>query len=319
MTENEKLKPEHLEWISGVAEGGKKKYKDTIKEYEIWREYVARSKDYNKICEWFKDAKSKHQIDKNFEFDSFVDTCLAIKGFNPPMSLGFFYNLLSDPESKAFLDKVSNSFFSILNDEGFPFKAETLMNYFIFGDTSTEEEPYRTFRLVLMIEANLYSTAYNLNGNIDILSYFAENLFKKTTGKDPSVEDFKKSLEFVFENDPRLFISITDPSQNKEIILERVSQLIDENRNKSKEELSGRYEKETFTPSGKLHLDDLQKYLAAFDLQKKGKSIDDIGKIMEVSPAALPSSIQRSVSRYLQRAKKIISNVEQGFFPGNYT
>jgi len=74
---------------------------------------------------------------------------------------------------------------------------------------------------------------------------------------------------------------------------------------------------------------ELQRYLNVYDLHKKGVSIPEISKMLWIAPNKEElrrlnitgdhydeKDIQRSFRRDLQKAKKIINNVEWGFFPG---
>ena len=80
-------------------------------------------------------------------------------------------------------------------------------------------------------------------------------------------------------------------------------------------------------PTGKPRLDDLQKYLDVYDMWKKKvqnreqgdpSGWDEIIKHFEPGRTVANAGDRRVYLRYKQNAEKIISNVERGYFPGDY-
>jgi len=98
------------------------------------------------------------------------------------------------------------------------------------------------------------------------------------------------------------------------------------------------------TDSAKINLRSLRNFLRAYDLKEEGLKRDEIStkmwaerlamierqrvtkrkpenyasKLIEFSPTNDIENVRRSVSRYIQKAKKIIANVVGGEFPGQY-
>lgn len=98
------------------------------------------------------------------------------------------------------------------------------------------------------------------------------------------------------------------------------------------------------TEGAKINRRWLRNFLRAYDLKEKGYKRDEVASIMwnerlemierqkktkrnpenyaakltEFNPSNDIENIRRSVSRYIQKAKKIIANVECGEFPGKY-
>ncbi len=78
-------------------------------------------------------------------------------------------------------------------------------------------------------------------------------------------------------------------------------------------------------------IDEIGRYLDVYDYNKEGLTIPEIvNKIWTVLPPDFDkksagyddryssNNIQRTIKRDLQKAKKIISNVELGYFPGDF-
>jgi hypothetical protein len=64
------------------------------------------------------------------------------------------------------------------------------------------------------------------------------------------------------------------------------------------------------------NIDEVMRYLHVFDLKKEGKTIREIASI--VYGKDLNGNVQRAVLRDFEKAKRIISNAETGYFPGQY-
>ena len=75
-------------------------------------------------------------------------------------------------------------------------------------------------------------------------------------------------------------------------------------------------------PTGKERKTELKHYLDVYDNQQKGMTNRDLAKKFypgyDLADADLSTTALRYVSRDLQKAEKIIKNVEMGYFPGDY-
>ena len=75
-------------------------------------------------------------------------------------------------------------------------------------------------------------------------------------------------------------------------------------------------------PTGNIRIDELERYLKAYDLKIMGKTNKKVANIIypeyDLLDADLNATALRYVSRDLSKARKILKNVEIGYFPGKY-
>jgi len=332
--ESSNLDSSTLDWLSAVAQSAKQLHKKSLDTYELWREFLKRSKKYEKVCTWFENIRTPANTEKSnlfligeIAFDLFVDSYLTLKAFNPPVTLEnyFSYRLKEVKEHGKLELRGADAFFATAYELGFPFEDELLMNYFVFGDVFRESEPYRTFRLVLITQTLNLNIVCETHETLNLLFRFAEEKAKKVLGREPTVREFQSALKLALENDHRLHITIANPYQNKDEIQKRISEVID-NRRKNKTERSssslqqsplfkpGRFE----LPGGNIRTDELTRYLTVYDLARTGKKTKEIANEVYKGHDSAGYVVARMILRDRQKAEKIIANVEKGFFPGKY-
>jgi hypothetical protein len=143
--------------------------------------------------------------------------------------------------------------------------------------------------------------------------------FSKKNGRPPSIHEFVqfRDPEFIYVR-----ISMTD-DMNPDDVAKQIVKL----RKKQKKQGLTRKEsslkqKRYYSPTGKIHHDDLKNYLAIYDLKKKKQKLS-WNEIMEKHPlphiSVKEEHLKRTYQLYHQKAKEIIKNVELGYFPGPYT
>lgn len=146
--------------------------------------------------------------------------------------------------------------------------------------------------------------------------YFLEEceLIKKERGKNPEPKEIIKIL--TEEENNYLFIAI--PMVGK-ITMDDISKKIADVRAKWKKDdkfiSSNFYFRRFYMPVSRVRFDELKRYLGIYDRKQMGLSIKQI--IAEIDPYKRCNDVdvQRVFRSDLRKAKKIISNVESGFFP----
>ncbi|MEE1550348.1 MAG: hypothetical protein V1244_01840, partial [Nitrospinaceae bacterium] len=166
-------------------------------------------------------------------FNLFTESYFFLKMFYPSITLGTFFNV----NLKEFLKKGRRSkevfadiFFVWAFEAGFPFDDEMLMNYFVFGDVSDDSEPLKTYKFTLMIDFQDFALASETLESLDLMCSVAERLARERIGREPTVKEFQESLKDFMKNDYRLDICINYPHKNKEKIISKISEIIDNNK-----------------------------------------------------------------------------------------
>jgi hypothetical protein len=325
--------------IQEYVSDAENKYEDLIQIYKLWSEYLARSKKFKKVCNWFEKAREKHpypeQIRKyelspkfleNYIF--FVTTYDHLQEDSPHMSLktvSYLVKLILAGNEMIRL-ALSDTFFSWAMDAGFPtkFEIEMLMNLFVFGNIHIDPDQSITLRAVHLINAKSKARAVRLDRVIDTIFLHVETNENFLNGREASVEDFKTQLKRYFETNPMLAIYLANPYHNIERTLSAVKELITEMRSDLDKkgivaEQFSAFESDQFEcPKGNIHTDELIRYLKAYDLKIDGKTNKEIARIVYPNYDAEDKGTIRAVMRDRKKAKNIITNVERGFFPGSY-
>jgi len=218
-------------------------------------------------------------------------------------------------------------FFEWAYKSGYPFEDEMLMNYFLFGNTSNEIEFFDTFRWLLIIELQNKSNVFNFSFYESFI--LTTRLLHDLLKREPTVIDVIEFYNIGSKNNSDMLINIVNPHENKDKILKNISEMIDNYRNDSKHnntkneksvrfQNSGRFE----LPGKKARIDEIEHYLMVYDQKENGKKNKELAKIFypsyDLTDADLSATALRYVSRDLQKARKILKNVEMGYFPGNY-
>jgi len=324
--------------IDSVVSRLEEKHKDNLPKYNLWKEYLKRSDKYKIVCEWVEDAYNKNPPDPDntqyfeqgvVDFSLFASTYLSLFRIKPRITLETYLKILeSDGTEQPLFYK--DSFFMWANNVGFPFGNEMLMNYFVFGNIYNEFQGLSLFRQVLILDFQSKANVYELHEIMVFLFNWALDEATTSLGRNPTFDELRTWLKNLIRDDCSLHITINNPNLSKEDILNRVSDLIDARRNETKDSGSQfdeglRFESLRFSsnrfdcPAGNLRLDELQRYLKAYDLKKEGKTNKEIAEIIYPKFDPKIQDTKRRVMRDRKNAENIIKNVEQGVFPGKYS
>jgi hypothetical protein len=228
-----------------------------------------------------------------------------------------------------FRDILAETFFVWAVDAGFPkeYEAEALMNLFVFGNVFKDPKQIMLLRILLLIETRNKLYAYKLRDIIDsIFKHIETDPFFLANREASSIEEYKHQLKRFLSSDFFLNISLLDPYENKDKTIDAIKDLIDIRRSTQSDIDKAHFEffkPDQFEwPTGNIRIDELERYLKVYDLKRKDKTNKGVAKVIypeyDLSDADLSATALRYVSRDLSKARKIIKNVEMGYFPGKY-
>jgi hypothetical protein len=328
--------PQQLKHL--VNETKKARHKE-FEAYNFWIEFLKRSNNYKATCEWINPKKLSHPYPgitdtdgqlapEMLDFIFFSHTILKLYAVRPRITLSVLvdYGLKNLKKNSTLF---VGEFFKWAFDAGFPYDDEMLMNYLVFGDVFNPSPLAKFFfdlRVSFLIQLNDMANVYELHETIDATFLMAEKMAEKELGRKPNLDEFKESLSGFLTDEPRLHITIRNPFNNKDEIINRISDMIESRRSKT-ENLYFKHKKEHDffepnrfeLPGSNLREDELKRYLKVYDLKSNGKKTKEIVKtVYKNYPLESIDSATRMTLRDLQKARKIIKNVEMGFFPGKF-
>ena len=145
--------------------------------------------------------------------------------------------------------------------------------------------------------------------------------FQKINGRKMRLVEFINLFDKAYKKD-FLYLRIDLTKHSTTEILRHVKALV----NKKKSERSIKYmsfinKQNIAITSQRLMRDEIEHYLKTYDLWRSKIKLKDIIKKIgkPAEKAALnDEDLLRKYRQYLQKAKRIIENVEKGFFPGKY-
>jgi hypothetical protein len=160
--------------------------------------------------------------------------------------------------------------------------------------------------------------------SIDLLK-----IFRKKMGRNITIGEFIKIIEQTFKRRSVLYLKIDVINHSMTEILDHLKSIIKKRKNEQPIKKLSFYAKQNSDTTQKiLRIKDLEQYLKVYDLWfNKTKMKDIIGMIgtrteIEIMANERHDSkyddVLRKYKLHLQKAKKIIKNVENGFFPGDY-
>lgn len=264
--------------------------------FELWWEYLKRSERYSDFCQWWNQEEKAPLPDSLKEHHQGL--------WNTYMNFG-------DVHSQAFEEwwqsELDNPFPSPIKPY-YPESGKCLIDY----RTIIEKDIYKIYRK-----------------------------FKKEQGREPNIRELIHNLKLYmnhWENE-RIYLLIEyQHNSNSEISMEFQNYLRERKKAPPVREVSrsikGAKGKATIKikKEGKsFTIDDLERYLDVYDYNKEGLTIPEIVyKIWTVLPPDSnpesieyddryqPDNLKSAIKRDLRKAKKIISNVEFGYFPGDF-
>lgn len=147
--------------------------------------------------------------------------------------------------------------------------------------------------------------------------------FQKEYGCEPSLLEFKQyfTSRMATLRPATLYLLVDVTAAPTKSIRGTFAKVLKEAKGDPTAKVFERIRKRFLKPSDRLHLDEVSLYLKAYDLRKEGLKIGEIiKKIGNESQREnyMDEGVKRSFYRYLDKAERIISNVESGYFPGRY-
>ena len=151
--------------------------------------------------------------------------------------------------------------------------------------------------------------------------------FRKELGRNPTIQELILNIKLYMNSweTERLYLLIEfQHATNKELIKEFHDFLNDRKKEPSVKEISRSIKgmKGVTTIKKKPSTaEELKRYLKAYDYRKEGHTYSKIAELMWtmlVDDDDYSDDTERIIKRDIQKAKKIISNVECGYFPGQF-
>lgn len=296
--------------------------------YNLWWEYLRRSKNYKKVCLWFREIIDKNPDSSLEVYNSFIVYLLYImeKDSRVPFYVMAEMTIKSIQLNPNKHNKATEFFSWVINSK-FPFNNEMLLNYFIFGDIfrNSFDDYYKRADMLLKYRTKFQTSNYSdLTDRIDYIIDWVEESAIEELGRKPTLDEYKKHLRDWFVHDKfHLYTCIFIPSIELDKAKSYISRLIKYRRKERKYIEEAKYYLPPFTerfqyPTGNIRIAEIERYLNTFDFKKGGKKNKEIAKITYPNLEPTDQNTIRRVQRDHKNAKKIIKNVETGFFPGNY-
>jgi hypothetical protein len=340
---HQNVKDEKDQKIQNYVDQARKNCKDDIQKFELWIEYLKRSSVFKDVCQWFEEARNNHPYPPSLKeykhkLGYIEDYLVFTSNYKDLCSLLPFFPHFPLKHSLSLIDKkrehfkisglpLGGDFFDWAIYAGFPeeYETETLMNLFVFGNIYKSPEQITLLRILFLIESRKSTYALELDDIFNLEFQVSDNN-QSFFDDRPATNEEKFLMLKKLLSDFYLPIGLPNPHDNKDKTIEVVKDIIDKRRS----ELS-KIDKKKFEsfkldqfewPTGNIRIDELERYLKAYDLKRKGKTNKEIAKIFypeyDLSDADLNATALRYVSRDLSKARKIIKNVEIGYFPGKY-
>jgi hemerythrin superfamily protein len=280
----------------------KKEKKPSEKEvYRLWWEYLKRSKKYKIYC----DAVRKVMDD-------------AIKRKDKEYLEKIMRQILSHSSQKE--NKIIRQLFvSELTQEEYD-------NMIPLIEIMSMERNWLTFQDVFVtsfddwwktqekMDFSLPVVVLNDPGALEKFPDFLKRCeqLKIKKGASPKPEEV---IDILIEEECE-YVFVAIPMVGK-VTIEDISKQIADIRKKLKDDftVADYYFRKYFMPVSRVRYDELKRYLRVYDLKQQGKKMKEI--IAEIDPdrRGEDANIQRAFRSYLQKANKIINNVELGCFP----
>jgi hypothetical protein len=313
---------------SGLSEP-LQKVQDQKEIYNLWREFLKRSSLYRQAIQWLDSAIGPELSPVQFLrlHDPSLDDEMRLLDTRAKMN-GWFSKFESNPDE-----------YPDPSDEELSFAITNILkNYFVFfGDVFSEDfdsfwDRASSFLIEIVARETTHKNLYDRNwppGNDPVVpidsemlgTFFEEStaILTETLGHPPSVDDFINHLKANISN--RVLVTAVRLNFSNQDIISALKPVLKEertNRNVAKQDLFFTF----CRPSGPIDEDAHRRYLEVFDL-KVGRQLTwnelfrhyftDIDP--EYDDGGGPN-LMRALKADLRKARKIISNVESGVYPG---
>ena len=316
----------------------KEKKKKTVKEKEIYKiqwEYLKRSEDYERFCNWMpdleedKDISDKmHSICRNLRIQHPNDADGLVDYWLGQSALTALYEY-DDPVIKRLhesnkLDSMLENFRVFGNVHSHSFEnwwerqgqyLKEVYDKYVGGDFDAGLIYIKFKRPVCGVED--YKEFIKRDIGWCISKFSSKNERKPTCHElgDSLLERISNHKGYVYLVVDVVDKSLKDLTKQFEKIVRKHKQ---DTSIKQLKEDQKRYFKPISNKDEYIRIEEIKRYLKVYDLKKKGLRIQDIIKEFKRTTKASPVDVQRAYYLDIKRAKKIIENVEKGVFPGEY-
>ena len=289
--------------------------------YQIWREYLKRSELYKKGCDWVK-TLPHNPATKLSDFE-YMDNLGGVKAREV---IGEFMREVRNPFA---IDKDS----AICTTKK-AIKQMLMQYYCFFGDVYSESFDFFWQRAIaILIELNIFDifrenstpAVFPIKGMIDkeILTEIKETVISKLK-REPTLDEFIDLVEAAFdESEAGLMLVAVVLSRPLYDIQTDIKEIVKEERKKQGISVTRSYYNNCLPtqPVENIDVKSHQRYLEVYDLKiVKAKKLKEV--VLHFHPEMNPeididwSSTERMYKADLQKARRILKNVEDGQFPG---
>lgn len=265
--------------------------------YNLWWEYLKRSDAYKNLCdkrfEILKFCQSQSEIN--------LEDCYKIDDTSVELS-GVEYSI----EEFIRLVRVFSNFGDVFNTD--------FENWWEKIKTPVSRKPVKDLCTIEELTNML-------------LPYYG--LFKSNYDIADAVKSICGNLYLFEQRYLYLKVDVMGKATSREIASEIAGMKAKRKKDKVFKILSKIYHEEDVRPTAPIYYDELRRYLNVYDLYSEGglkKVIETIHPECNLSNYEYDEdenlsrdSIERELRRDLEKARKIITNVEQGYFPGEYS
>jgi hypothetical protein len=263
--------------------------------YVLWWEYLKRSERYRKFCNWWKHGGKKPLPDQ-------------LRQYHQPM--WNTYMNFGDVNSKSF-----EKWWKSELDNPLPCPYHPYYPYYpYYPDFGKNIIDYRS-----VIEKDIYNIYRKL---------------KKEKRKKPSIKELMHNIKMYMTSweKERLYILVEFQHASIDNIVKEFHRVLSKKKKEPHIKEASRSIKGmkgiTTIKKKPSTTQELQRYLRVYDCKKRGLTIPQIANEIQNSFPKVnkfeddeyhynPQNVQSAIKRDLRKAKKIISNVELGYFPGD--
>lgn len=319
----------------------KEKKNKTVKEkeiYRLWWEYLKRSEDYKKFCDWMP----KWKEDKDTS-DKTHSACRRLGIRHPNDEIGLMYDRVSQTVYQA-LDQYDDPVIKRLDKSK---KLDSFTELFsVFGNVHSDSfenwwerqgqhlKDIHDKYIGRNFDTGLISIGFKrpVCGVEDYREFIKRDInwciskFRFKNEREPTCEELGDSLlERISSHEGYVYLVVDVVDKSLEDLGKQFMEIV----KKHKQDTSIKQLKEDhrkyFVPiCNTIHKDnyirtkEIKRYLKVYDLKKARWKMAKI--IQNISPSSNHKevNVQRAFYQDKKRAEKIIKNVEQGVFPGEY-
>ena len=273
--------------------------------YELWWEYLKRSELYKVVCQLIPEAIYKENNQTFVSFDKLEELLESKFKVDDDM-------ITDEGNREVGISKIqlNQSFYNVMvgyMEEYLGFFGDIFNNSFDdWWDKKRKEKIKQPLQVIDFSDPNDTNAYKMINSYVKSLSNYRNELKKhlKGTGEKPTP----------FSEEPNRYLYLAIPMVGGVTMEEISKQIADIRKIRKKDfEIDDFYYRRFDMPVSRVRLKEMKHYLEVYDRWKKGMKMKDI--ISEMAPDRYGENILRSFRSDLQKAKKIIQNVECGSFP----